>query len=84
MDTVTVYTTGPDCMQCTLTKRALVKAGLRFEETNLRNNPAALEYIQNELGYSQAPVVVAGDEDHWSGFQPDQITRLAAAQATTH
>ncbi|MEV4902860.1 glutaredoxin-like protein NrdH [Citricoccus sp. NPDC055426] len=81
MDTITVYTTGPSCMQCTMTKRAMTKAALPFEEVNLRVSPAALEYVQDELGYDQAPVVVAGDEDHWSGFQPDEITRLAALHA---
>ena len=30
-----------------------------------------------ELGYRQAPVVIAG-EDHWSGFRPDMIGALAS------
>ena len=29
-----------------------------------------------ELGYRQVPVVEAGG-DHWSGFRPDMIARLA-------
>ena len=34
-----------------------------------------------ELGYLQAPVVVAGDT-HWAGFSPDKINNLAAALAS--
>ena len=77
MSTITVYTTGPACMQCRLTKTALTTAGLGFEEIDVRQAPAALDYIQQDLGYSQAPVVVVDDQDHWSGFQPDQIRRVA-------
>jgi glutaredoxin-like protein NrdH len=77
MRTITVYTTGPACMQCRLTKTALTTAGLGFEEIDVRQAPAALDYIQQDLGYSQAPVVVVDDEDHWSGFQPDEIRRVA-------
>ncbi|SFV24950.1 glutaredoxin-like protein NrdH [Micrococcus terreus] len=77
MPTITVYTTGPACMQCRLTTTALTTAGLGFEEIDVRQTPEALDYIQDELGYTQAPVVVVDDEDHWSGFQPDQIRRVA-------
>lgn len=83
MTTITVYTTGPACMQCTLTKTTLARAGLGFEEIDVRHNPEALEYIRHELGYTRAPVVVVTDGDHWSGFQPDQIHRVAAVLATS-
>jgi glutaredoxin-like protein NrdH len=78
MRTITVYTTGPACMQCRLTTTALTRAGLVYEEIDVRRAPEALDYIQLELGYTRAPVVVVDDEDHWSGFQPDQIRRVAA------
>jgi glutaredoxin-like protein NrdH len=78
MRIITIYTTGPTCMQCRLTKTALTTAGLGFEEIDVRQAPDALDYIQDELGYTQAPVVVVTDEDHWCGFQPDQIHRIAA------
>lgn len=32
--------------------------------------------VVEDLGYSEAPVVVVSDEHHWSGFRPDQIDRL--------
>lgn len=41
-------------------------------------NAAAREYVTDDLGYSQAPVVVIDDHDHWSGFQPTRIRELAA------
>jgi glutaredoxin-like protein NrdH len=41
--------------------------------------PAALEYITQELGYSQAPVIVnnSDDQDHWSGLRPDKLVQAA-------
>ena len=79
MTTITVYTTGPGCMQCRLTKTALASAGLRFEEIDVRHSPAAQRYVRHELGYTEAPVVVVAADDHWSGFRPDEIRRVASA-----
>lgn len=81
MLTVTVYSTGPSCMRCTMTKKALGKRGVRFVEVDLRDQPQARDYVTDELGYTEAPVVVVEDgtgQDHWSGFRPDQIERVAA------
>lgn len=78
---VTIYSK-PLCVQCDATKRALRKAGIAFTEVDITETPDALTYITGELGYVQAPVVVVEDgtgEDHWSGFRPDNIKRLAAA-----
>lgn len=69
MLTVTVYSTGPSCMRCTMT---------------MRENTDARTYITDDLGYSEAPVCVVEDgtgEDHWSGFRPDNIKRVARASA---
>jgi glutaredoxin-like protein NrdH len=76
---VTVYTK-PACVQCNATYRALDRAGISYESVDVTASPEALEYVQ-DLGYSQAPVVVvnADDENHWSGFRPDKIGQLAAA-----
>jgi len=73
MSTITVYTT-PGCPQCGLTFRALDKANLPYSTVDLSTDDAALTRVK-ELGYSQAPVVVAGT-DHWSGFRPDKISSL--------
>lgn len=74
---VSVYTTGPDCMRCVLTKRLLTEKGVRFLEVDIRSNDAAREYVVDDLGYTEAPVVVVTDEDHWSGFRPDKLDALA-------
>ena len=70
----------PACVQCNATYRALESNGLEYTVIDLSKNGNALEYVQ-ELGYRQAPVVVVDDEDHWSGFRPDHISRLAAMKA---
>lgn len=74
---VSVYTTGPDCIRCALTKRVLTEKGVRFLEVDIRSNDAAREYLVDDLGYTEAPVVVVTDEDHWSGFRPDKLDALA-------
>ena len=76
--TIVVYTTGPECIRCTMTKRLLTQRGVRFSEVDIRTNPAAREYVVDDLGYTQAPVVVVSDEDHWSGFRPDKLDGLAS------
>lgn len=68
----------PLCVQCTATYRALDAKGIEYTVVDLTTNPAALEYVMDELGYSAAPVVVASDQDHWSGFRPDLIDKHAA------
>ncbi|MDX2377781.1 glutaredoxin family protein [Microbacterium sp. LRZ72] len=82
MVSVTVYTTGPACVQCRLTRRRLDEAGIRHSEIDLTLdvNAAARDYVTEDLGYSQAPVVVVDGEPehHWSGFRPDRIDHLAS------
>lgn len=72
-----VYST-PHCMQCKMTYVALDAKDIPYTVVDLRENPAALEYVTGELGYTQAPIVVVSDDDHWSGFRPDMIERIAA------
>lgn len=81
MLTLTVYTTGPACGKCAMTKNMLRGKGIPFVEVDLRENDAAREYVVEELGYSTAPVVVVDDHDHWSDLRPDEIERVAAAIA---
>lgn len=73
--TITVYST-PSCVQCTATTRALDSRGLSYQVVDLAVDTDALSRV-TALGYRQAPVVIAGDQ-HWSGFRPDLIDRLAA------
>ncbi|OUD08133.1 NrdH-redoxin [Marivivens niveibacter] len=72
--TITVYSK-PACVQCTATTRALAAKGLDYQVIDLTEDDAAHSRV-TEMGYRQVPVVVAG-EDHWSGFRPDLIGRLA-------
>ncbi len=74
---VTVYSKSP-CVQCAATYRALDSKGITYTAVDVAEVPAALEYITEELGYTQAPVVVDNDdeENHWSGFRPDKIGSL--------
>ena len=74
MITVTIYSK-PACVQCNATYRALEKKGIAYETVDLSQDPDALERIR-ALGYMQAPVVIT-DEEHWSGFRPDKIEKLA-------
>ncbi|MFD9683891.1 glutaredoxin-like protein NrdH [Rhodococcus sp. NPDC059969] len=73
---ITVYTK-PACVQCNATYRALDKAGIDYDVIDITENAQARDYVMS-LGYLQAPVVVAG-EDHWSGFRPDEISKLTPA-----
>lgn len=75
-DELVVYSK-PSCVQCTATYRALDSKGIPYRVVDLSENPDALEYVQ-DLGYLQAPVVVVDDDDHWAGFRPDHIERVAA------
>ncbi|MDR7345658.1 glutaredoxin-like protein NrdH [Pantoea alhagi] len=71
---ITIYTKN-NCMQCTATKNIMDKQGLAYQLVNLDDEPAAIENLK-ALGYRQLPVVMA-DGDHWSGFRPDKLMRLA-------
>ena len=77
--TVTVYTK-PSCVQCTATYRALNAKGIEFEIFDVSVDEKALQAVK-DLGYLQAPVVIADDE-HWSGFRPDKIDELATKLAS--
>jgi len=71
--TITVYSK-PACVQCTATTRALAAKGIEYNLVDLTEDEEAMAKV-TELGYRQAPVVMAGD-DHWAGFRPDKISAL--------
>ncbi len=75
MSSVILYTK-PACPQCSATKRALEKLGVKYSLIDVTKDDDAYALVAG-LGYRQAPVVVAG-EMHWSGFRPDMISSLAA------
>lgn len=78
--TITVFSK-PACVQCNATYRALDKRGISYDVVDITKDAEALSQVK-ELGYMQAPVVVAG-ADHWSGFRPDKIDALAVAVRET-
>ena len=71
---VKVYTT-PSCIQCEMTKKQLNRFGIKYSLIDLGATPEAKAEI-DPLGYTSAPVVVAGDLS-WSGFRLSSIQTLA-------
>ncbi|UKA56671.1 glutaredoxin family protein (plasmid) [Arthrobacter sp. FW305-BF8] len=83
--TLTIYTKPSGCFGCTKTKQKFAEAGLAFREVDITTNQAAFEYITEELGYTQAPVVVYdkdGTENHWAGLNPAKIHQVIAIEKT--
>ncbi|WP_336794312.1 glutaredoxin-like protein NrdH [Gordonia malaquae] len=74
-----VLYTKPACVQCNATHKQLDKLGVSYEVIDISEDDTARDYVMG-LGYLQAPVVVDGD-DHWSGFRPDKLKRLATRVA---
>lgn len=77
---ITIYTTGPDCYKCKLTKDRFEKAGVEHTEVLLSDFPSTAEMFRNK-GHASAPVVVdelTGDE--WSDFRPDRIRAALVAR----
>jgi glutaredoxin-like protein NrdH len=78
---ITVYSK-PNCVQCTATYKSLDAKGLEYQVIDVTTNDNALAYVKGDLGYLGAPVVVVSEHDHWTGFRPDCIERVAAGGAT--
>ena len=72
---VTVYTK-PACVQCDATKRMMDKLKIEYSVVDITVDTEAFDMIISK-GFQSAPVVIA-DNDSWSGFNPDKISRLAA------
>lgn len=77
MDTVVTVYSKPGCVQCEATERWLTKNHVPHQIIDLSTDAEALDFVQ-ALGYSAAPVVVAG-RDHWFGFSPDRLAAVTAA-----
>ncbi|SEN93052.1 glutaredoxin domain-containing protein [Cryobacterium luteum] len=77
IEPLTVYTL-PNCMQCTMTTRALDAANLPYTVIDLTTDKRATD-LMHQFGYTSAPVVVARAVS-WSGFRPDWIAKMAAAR----
>jgi glutaredoxin-like protein NrdH len=83
--TLTLYIKPANCFACDKTKQKFTEAGIEFTAIDITTNEQALAYISEELGYSQAPVVLYerdGTEDHWSGLNPPKIAHVIALEST--
>ncbi|MDQ4504422.1 glutaredoxin family protein [Sinomonas sp. ASV322] len=83
--TITIYTK-PGCFGCTKTEEKFREAGMTpgvdFQVIDLTQTPEAIEYVTNDLGYSQAPIVVVDEHDHWAGLNPVRIKAVTDAFKT--
>jgi glutaredoxin-like protein NrdH len=70
---VTVYT-NPSCVQCDMTKKFLDKNEINYKVVDLSQDQESLDMVLG-LGFSAAPVVIAGD-DKWAGFKLDRLQTL--------
>lgn len=73
---VTVYSK-ENCVQCKLTLRKMDELGVQYEVRDVTEDGDALVTVKN-LGYLAAPVVLTEIGEHWSGFRPELIGKLAA------
>lgn len=83
--TITIYSKPykSGCFACDKTKDLFDAAGIDNTVVDITTNTAAVEYISEELGYSQAPVVVyerEGSVNHWSGLNPPEIKKIIAIE----
>lgn len=68
---ITVYTSGPRCVDCNIIKSWLRQNGYSFTERNIREDPAAIDDLA-KLGYQSAPVTIIG-ETVIDGLELDDI-----------
>lgn len=75
---VRVYTAGPSCQACTLTKRHLDRIGVAYEEVPMGQDALVVDAMKF-CDFTQAPVVCAsinGEELAWDGYRPDRLDAL--------
>jgi glutaredoxin-like protein NrdH len=60
------------------TEDEIKKAGVSYDKIDVTQNAEAREYVMS-LGYLATPVVYVSPTQHWSGFRPDRVGRIAAA-----
>lgn len=63
-----------NCNQCVLTEKLFKRKGVEYEVFKMDEDESAITRAK-ELGYLQAPVVLAPGGVHWSGFRPDLIEK---------
>ncbi|ALE04887.1 glutaredoxin [Arthrobacter sp. ERGS1:01] len=76
---VTIYSKPAGGFGYTKTRELFNAAGIENVLVDITTNAAALEYVSEKRGYSQAPVVVyerEGTVNHWSGLNPPEIKKI--------
>lgn len=58
---VTLFTK-KGCVQCNATVRALGKKGVEYDSVDVTTSPLILEFLRDQVGAMQAPVVVVTDK----------------------
>ncbi|MBB6099739.1 glutaredoxin [Deinobacterium chartae] len=71
---ITLYTV-PQCSSCEAVKTYLRQQGQEFTEKNVREDPGALEEMQEKTGLRIAPVTVIHDRVLYGTFE-DQLPEL--------
>ena len=68
------------CPDCHVTKQALTKRGIAFEEINIEQDPQAAEFVMSVNGGRRSvPTLVSGDVAHsLSGFRPQKLDAFLA------
>lgn len=81
---VTVFTTGPGCHLCNLTKKVMKDRKIEFVEVRLDRDPKIAAEFKAK-GYTEAPIVRVirpnGADVTWSGFRITQIDTLVGGAA---
>ena len=75
-ESIVVYSK-PACPQCEATKASLDSLGADYRVIDVTEDPDALDYVKNTLGYSQAPVVEV-EGATWSGHNPALIKEFCS------
>ncbi|AJK27387.1 NrdH [Mycobacterium phage Kratio] len=77
---ITIYTTGPECYKCKLTKDRFEKAGVAVNEIQLDQVDKSVTAQFMAAGHTSAPVVVDELTETWSDMRPDKIRAALVAR----
>jgi glutaredoxin-like protein NrdH len=77
MSSITVYTK-PACVRAMFAFHALERAKTAYTAVST-NRKLCLMRHANSGEYLATPVVYVSPTQHWSGFRPDRVGRIAAA-----
>ena len=66
--------TKPNCPNCKKTKRMLKFGKIEFKEIDVTEDEKAFDFVKNELGFSQLPVINA------DSFEPFAYSKDKVAQ----